>query len=339
MNAGIVVAALVTLLALVAPSARLVVARRRALADPPPAQGEPELLEVAFLLGGRGRAVDTVIAGMCDDGRISVSDSGRLTVERAAAHNAVERALLGRCSADWSISLRRVRTSLQFDAAVDALEGALVRRGMLVSPQVKQDWQRAADVQVGGLVLTGVGVVALIVMPAAGVPALAVLALLAGGIVLRVRCRPTGPKVQPTPRGKAFTDRIRTKGPWSVRASGAHPEGVAGVVAVHGAGAPEPDLPFLVQLRKAASSNAGVSSGHSLAKTPSRKSSKSSKASKSSYAASSSASSCSSSSGYGCSSTSSCSSHSGHSGHSSCSSSSCSSGSSSSCGGGSSCGS
>ncbi|MFE5867839.1 TIGR04222 domain-containing membrane protein [Streptomyces roseifaciens] len=332
MIAGIVVASLVTLLALVAPSVRLVAARRRALADPPPAQGEPELPEVAYLLGGRGRVVDTVIAGMCDDGRISVNESGKLKVERAVAHNAVERALLGRCGADWSTSLRKVRTSLQFDPAVDALEGALVRRGMLVSPVVREKWRRAADVQVGGLVLTGVGVVALVLMPGTFVTPFVVLALLVAGIVLRVRCRPAGPKAaRPTPRGKDFINRTPATGPWSVRFSATHPEGVAGVVAVHGAGGPEPDRAFLGQLRQAALSSTGLGSSHSYAKSAKKQASRKTSKSSSSSASSSSH----TSGGYGCSGASSCS---GHSGHSSCSGSSCSSSSSSSsCGGGSSC--
>ncbi|MEH6376943.1 TIGR04222 domain-containing membrane protein [Streptomyces sp. KLMMK] len=333
MNAGIVVASLVTLLALVAPSAWLVVARRRALADPPPAQGEPELPEVAYLLGGRGRVVDTVIAGMCDDGRISVNESGKLKVERALAYNAVERALLGRCGADWSTSLRKVRTSLQFDPAVDALEGALVRRGMLMSPVAKEKWRRAADVQVGGLVLAGVGVVALAVMPGSFVTPFVVLDLLVAGIVLRVRCRPAGPKARPTPRGKDFINRTPTTGPWSVRFSATHPEGIAGVVAVHGAGGPEPDQPFLSQLRQAALPSTGLGSGHPYAKSAKKPASRKTSKSSSSSASSSSH----TSAGYGCSGASSCS---GHSGHSSCSGSSCSSSSSSSsCGGGSSCGS
>ncbi|WP_058041509.1 TIGR04222 domain-containing membrane protein [Streptomyces roseifaciens] len=327
MIAGIVVASLVTLLALVAPSAWLVVARRRALADPPPAQGRPELLEVAYLLGGRSRVVDTVIAGMCDDGRISVNESGKLKAERAVAYNPVERALLGRCGAEWSTSLRKVRTSLQFDPAVDALEGALVRRGMLVSPMAKQKWRRAADVQVGGLVLTAVGVVSLVLMPVTFVVPFVVLDFLVAGIVLRVLCRPAGPNAAlPTPCGKAFINLTPATGPWSVRFSATHPEGIAGVVAVHGADGPEPDQVFLSQLRQAALSSTSAGSAGSYSK--SAKKSSSSSASSSSHT----------SGGYACSGASSCSGHSGHSGHSSCSSSSCSSSSSSSsCGGGSSC--
>ncbi|PSJ26073.1 hypothetical protein B7P34_24825 [Streptosporangium nondiastaticum] len=324
MTSGIVVLSVVMYLALLVPSAGLIVTRNRTLAGPPAVPGEPGLLEVAYLRGGPIRVVDTVIARMCEDGRVSVNSTGELKVERAAAFNAVERALLARCGPDWGTKLYRLRVQLQFDAAVDGVSSSLVKCGLLTSPAAEAKWKRAADVQVGGLVVGGVIALGLLGVPAALPVAIVALVLLAGGIKLR---RAYGPRPKPglTPRGQEFTDRVGRTGPWSVRTSAEHPEGVAGVVAVHDTVGPEPDQPYLHQLRLAVRTRPATST--------TAKRSKSAKAGKSS----SSYYSCSSSSaGSSCSSASSCSSgshHSGHSGHSSCSSGSSCSSSSSSCGG------
>ncbi|MFH8788454.1 TIGR04222 domain-containing membrane protein [Streptomyces roseoverticillatus] len=327
MTAGIIVLSLVMFLALLVPSARLAVTRRRTLALPPSVRGEPDLLGVAHMTGGPIRVVDTAITRMCEDGRVSVNSSGKLKVERAVACNAVERALLARCGSDWGTELYRLRVQLQFDQAVDGVRSSLVNRGLLISRAAEEKWKRAGEVQVGGLVVGGVIALGLLGVSAALPVAIVGLVLLAGGIKLRMAYGPR-PKPGLTPRGQEFTDRVGRTGPWSARTSAGHPEGVAGVVAVHGTGGPEPDESYLHQLRLAAVSRPAK-------RTPAKtsKSAKSSSSSSSSYTSYSSG-------GYSCSGASSCSSgshHSGHSGHSSCSSGSSCSSSSSSCGGGSSC--
>ncbi|WP_424888660.1 TIGR04222 domain-containing membrane protein [Streptomyces sp. XH2] len=324
MTSGIVVLSVVMYLALLAPSARLIVTRKRTLAGPPAAPGEPGLLEVAYLRGGAIRVVDTAIARMCEDGRVSVNSNGELKVERAAAFNAVERALLARCGPDWGTKLYRLRVQLQFDPAVDGVRSSLVNRGLLISRAAEEKWKRAAELQVGGLVVGAVIALGLLGVPAALPVAITGLVLLAGGIKLRTAYGPR-PKPGHTPRGQEFTDRVGRTGPWSVRASAEHPEGVAGVVAVRDTAGPEPDQPYLHQLRLAMRTRPATST---TAKTSKR--AKSSSSSSSSYSSSSGG-------GYSCSGASSCSSGSHHSGHSSCSSGSSCSSSSSSCGGGSSC--
>ncbi|MCF3101385.1 TIGR04222 domain-containing membrane protein [Streptomyces roseoverticillatus] len=329
MTTGIIVLSLVMFLALLVPSAWLTVTRKRTLAGPPAVPGEPGLLEVAYLRGGPIRVVDTAITRMCEDGRVSVNSSGELKVERAAADNAVERALLARCGPDWGTKLYRLRVQLQFDQAVDGVRSSLVNRGLLISRAAEEKWKRAGEVQVGGLVVGGVIALGLLGVPAALPVAIVGLILLAGGVKLRMAYGPR-PKAGLTPRGQEFTDRLGRTGPWSVRTSAEHPEGVAGVVAVRDTVGPEPDQPYLHQLRLAVRTRPVTST---TAKTS--KSAKSSSSSSSSYSSYSS-----SSGGYSCSGASSCSSgshHSGHSGHSSCSSGSSCSSSSSSCGGGSSC--
>ncbi|MET9413579.1 TIGR04222 domain-containing membrane protein [Streptomyces klenkii] len=334
MTTGIVVLSVVMYLALLAPSAWLAVTRKRTLSGPPAVPGEPGLLEVAYLRGGPIRVVDTAITRMCEDERVSVNSSGELKVERAAADNAVERALLARCGPDWGTKLYRLRVQLQFDPAVDGVRSSLVNRGLLISRAAEEKWKRAGETQVGGLVVGGVIALGLLGVPAALPVAIVGLALLAGGVKLRMAYGP-GPKPGFTPRGRQFSDRVGKAGPWSVRTSAGHPEGVAGVVAVRDTVGPEPDQPYLHQLRLAVRTRPGTSTTVKTSK--SSKSAKSSSSSSSSYSSYSSG-------GYSCSGASSCSSGSHHSGHSSCSSghSSCSSGSScssssSSCGGGSSC--
>ncbi|MEU8548502.1 TIGR04222 domain-containing membrane protein [Streptomyces roseoverticillatus] len=326
MTAGIIVLSLVMFLALLSPSAWLTVTRKRTLARPPAVPSEPGLLEVAYLRGGPIRVVDTAITRMCEDGRVSVDTAGKLKVERPAADNAVERALLARCGPDWGTKLYRLRVQLQFDQAVDGVRSSLVNRGLLISRAAEEKWKRAAEVQVGGLVVGGVIALGLLGVPAALPVAIVGLVLLAGGIKLRMAYRPL-PKPGLTPRGQEFTDRLGKSGPWSVRTSAEHPEGIAGVVAVRDTVGPEPDQPYLHQLRLAVRTRPTTSTTVKTSK-PKKSSSSSSYYSPSSY---------SSSSGYSCSGASSCSSGSHHSGHSSCSSGSSCSSSSSSCGGGSSC--
>ncbi|MEV4502913.1 TIGR04222 domain-containing membrane protein [Streptomyces klenkii] len=327
MTTGIVVLSVVMYLALLAPSAWLAVTRKRTLTGPPAVPGEPGLLEVAYLRGGPIRVVDTAITRMCEDERVSVNSSGELKVERAAADNAVERALLARCGPDWGTKLYRLRVQLQFDPAVDGVRSSLVNRGLLISRAAEEKWKRAGETQVGGLVVGGVIALGLLGVPAALPVAIVGLALLAGGVKLRMAYGP-GPKPGFTPRGRQFADRVGKAGPWSVRTSAGHPEGVAGVVAVRDTVGPEPDQPYLHQLRLAVRTRPGAST--TAKTTKSSKSAKSSSSSSSSYSSYSSG-------GYSCSGASSCSSGSHHSGHSSCSSGSSCSSSSSSCGGGSSC--
>ncbi|MFD0385128.1 TIGR04222 domain-containing membrane protein [Streptomyces stramineus] len=202
---------LLLLLALAA-SAWLHTARRRARrpgTSLPPGR-EPDLPEVAYLLGGRGLA-DAVITRMHEDGRITLDARGRIGVRDAVAHHPLERALLARCGADWAVSLRRLRTSLQFDDAVDAVESSLADLGLLISAQAKARWRRAAALHVAAQAVAAAVAVVLLFRPdvypapfvllavaAAGWCSTSNAARRTGGSTVRI-----GAKTSPAPCGQA----------------------------------------------------------------------------------------------------------------------------------------
>ncbi|MBH1937868.1 TIGR04222 domain-containing membrane protein [Streptomyces sp. AV19] len=218
----------VTLLAVVAPALWTLWLWWRARhpgTGPSPA---PDLLRAAYLQGGAGRLVDAVITRMWQDGRVTVR-GGRLTVTRAVAHDAVERALLAQCGPGWAKSLKWLRIGLRRDAALEALHHDLVARGMLAGPRTWRLWRRAVLVQRVGL---PVALVTALFVDAALFPG--VLATAVPGLAVAIACRPRKRRIPWTAPGERLARRMRADGPWSTTDARLHPEGHAGVVAVHG---------------------------------------------------------------------------------------------------------
>jgi uncharacterized protein (TIGR04222 family) len=189
---------------------------------------KPDLLRAAYLQGGAGRVADAVITRMWQDKRVRVR-GGRVTVKRAVADDAVERALLAQCGADWAESLRKLRGALRRDAAMEALHHDLVAQGLLMAPRTWRLWRTAVLVQRGGLP------VALVVTLIADASLFfGVLAVAALGLVVSVVCQPGKRRIPYTAPGEDIARRMRTSGPWSTTDPAKHPEEHARVVAVHG---------------------------------------------------------------------------------------------------------
>ncbi|MEU4210978.1 TIGR04222 domain-containing membrane protein [Streptomyces sp. NPDC026206] len=231
------IAVIAALFSLCVPSARLLRIRLKARGPRKPVieGGRPDLLGVAYLMGGAGRVTDTVITGMQDDGRITLTNS-RVKVVDPAARNSMERALLKQCSSDWSNSLRAVRGEMRRDAALEPIDRMLVKQGLLTAPDIRRLWPRAAVTQAVGLAVTAAVTLVLLFRSDCYPAPFILLALLVPGAVVRVKCRPRKGLIPRTDHGESVARELLTRGPWSVRDPGIHPEGPAGVVAVRGTG-------------------------------------------------------------------------------------------------------
>ncbi len=274
MTVAVMVALLcAALLCLLVPSGLLVRIRRNARGTQSPFLSEeyPDLLGVAYLRGGAGRVVDTVITAMHADGRVTVED-GRVTVKDPTARNAMERVLLKHCSTDWSNSLRALRRDMRRDAAVATIDLSLVKQGILLTPQIRRGWSRVADAQVAGVAVAAVVAIGLLFTPGFLPAALVLSVLTVAGIVVRVTCRPRTAGIPRTDHGDRLDRRLETRLPWSSRHPGNHPEGVAGVVAVHGTSQlPDEDLreQFKEAAEKRSSGSGSSSSSYASATTTS----------------------------------------------------------------------
>ncbi|MFD0385127.1 TIGR04222 domain-containing membrane protein [Streptomyces stramineus] len=267
------------------------------------AKGVPGLLETAYLRDHWQGVANTVIVGMHEDGRIAVNAEGQVKVVEAVARNDAERALLKHCGADWSTGLDELHWELRTDPAVRAYKEAAVREGLLVAPGTMTAWRRAAGLQITGTAVAGlISLVMAFHVDSYPLPFL-LMALVAAGIVLRVKCHLHLDDHELTDRGREYERQVLRAGVWTDPRPGAHPPGAAAVVAVRKVSA-LPDEQLRTQLQKAAIWQA-PSYSYTYSTSPSGSSS-------------------------ACSSSSSCSSN-------SCSSSSCSSSSCSSCSSGSSC--
>ncbi|MBO0655991.1 TIGR04222 domain-containing membrane protein [Streptomyces triculaminicus] len=314
--------ALLAFVGLVGPSAWLLSLRGQARGADIPVRkiSTPETVEVAYLMGGGYRAADTVITRMVTDGRIAVGSDGKVTVLEAVSHDAVERALLSACGADWSGSLSKLRTVLRWKPAMDTLERSLEARGLLLSAATRRSWESAANTQVAGLVVGATLGTGLLFAPGFLAVALLAYVLVVAGIVLRVKCAPPRCSWEnATDLGAEYRAYLETNDPWNGPWNEERDEAarLAGLVARRGYEA-LPDGELRTQLKKADQEP----SSHSPVRRASSTRKKRTSSSYSSFSSSSSTLYSSCSSGSSCSGSSSCSS-------SSCSSSSC---SSSSCG-------
>lgn len=224
-------AALGALLCLLLPSAWLLRIRRQArgsgFLDP-----EPSLVEAAYLCGGAGRVADTVITRMYADKRITVKNDKVMVVE-PITHNAMERALLKRCST-WSNTLRGVRRAIRRDSALEAVHDSLVKQGLLLTAKAWRMWRRVVVVQRAGLFVAGFITFVLLFNTRSYPAPLILLPLVVAGIVVQVTCRPRKGWIPYTDRGRSVAQDLRRKDPWQESDPAVHPEGPAGVVAVRG---------------------------------------------------------------------------------------------------------
>lgn len=224
-------AALGALLCLLLPSVWLLRIRRQArgsgFLDP-----EPSLVEAAYLCGGAGRVADTVITRMYADKRITVKNDKVMVVE-PITHNAVERALLKRCST-WSNTLRGVRRAIRRDPSLEAVHDSLVKQGLLLTAKAWRLWRRVVVVQRAGLFVAGFITFVLLFNTRSYPAPLILLPLVVAGIVVQVTCRPRKEWIPYTDRGRSVAQDLRRKDPWQESDPAVHPEGPAGVVAVRG---------------------------------------------------------------------------------------------------------
>ncbi|MFF3552240.1 TIGR04222 domain-containing membrane protein [Streptomyces tsukubensis] len=90
--------------------------------------------QAAFLNGGPLRTVDAALATMSDDGRIRIAEPGLVTIERAEAHDPVERAVLEAAESAPNGALNTLRHTAARAEAVQRIGHGLARSGLLVAP-------------------------------------------------------------------------------------------------------------------------------------------------------------------------------------------------------------
>uniref|UniRef100_UPI000B2AB362 TIGR04222 domain-containing membrane protein n=1 Tax=Streptomyces luteocolor TaxID=285500 RepID=UPI000B2AB362 len=101
-------------------------------------------LEAAFLSGGPARAADALIAGMHEDGRLTVAGPGVVGIPRPAARNAAEQAVVDAHAAAPSGALHWLRVGVMRSLPVQETGEALARRGLVVRPGRQHKWRRWA---------------------------------------------------------------------------------------------------------------------------------------------------------------------------------------------------
>ncbi|GAA1374099.1 TIGR04222 domain-containing membrane protein [Streptomyces beijiangensis] len=97
-----------------------------------------DLMEVAFLSGGPARVTDTALAGMSEDGRITVGGPGIVAVQRPVAQEPVERAVLAALAEAPSGALHLLRNEVMRSPAVQEIGDGLAARGLMVEPRARR---------------------------------------------------------------------------------------------------------------------------------------------------------------------------------------------------------
>ncbi|MFE4603417.1 TIGR04222 domain-containing membrane protein, partial [Kitasatospora indigofera] len=110
-----------------------VAARRRSAPADLPGTGIP-LLDAAFLAGGPGRVVDTVLVRMHQEGRVIVSRSGLVTVTSNTAYDEVEAALLVAAGDLRQRDLPGLRRAVMTSDAVQRIGDRLAAHGLMLDP-------------------------------------------------------------------------------------------------------------------------------------------------------------------------------------------------------------
>ncbi|MEU5163271.1 TIGR04222 domain-containing membrane protein [Streptomyces sp. NPDC020875] len=90
--------------------------------------------DAAFLGGGPLRAVDAALATMSADGRIRIAEPGIVTVERAEAHDPVERAVLDAADVVPDGALNTLRHTAARSSVVQRIGSGLADKGLMVPP-------------------------------------------------------------------------------------------------------------------------------------------------------------------------------------------------------------
>ncbi|WP_313956476.1 TIGR04222 domain-containing membrane protein [Streptomyces sp. SAJ15] len=152
-----------------------------------------DLMEAAFLAGGPGRVADTVLCGMCVDGRLSIGGPGVVSVRRSVARQPVEEALLQEYARAPHGAWAALRTALTCGPAVQGIGDRLAGRGLLVPPGAMRRWHRLGTLQTR---VCGAALVLALVLSVVGGVAdfgfaafLSLLPALLGGAVAGAGCR------------------------------------------------------------------------------------------------------------------------------------------------------
>ncbi|MGW1373826.1 TIGR04222 domain-containing membrane protein [Streptomyces sp. NPDC002446] len=151
-----------------------------------------EVWETAFLAGGPGRVVDAAVAGMHEDGLLTVGGPGVVTVRRATARDAVEAAVLGAVLRTPGGALATVRGEAMRSPAVQGIGDRLAARGLLRRPRLARGWRRWASAQMTVCgVLFFLGVLLAIVGAGGddGPVVFTIAPVLFGGLVVGALCR------------------------------------------------------------------------------------------------------------------------------------------------------
>jgi uncharacterized protein (TIGR04222 family) len=258
-------------LAIVVTTLWLVVARiacRSAVPRATPGWTPQSVLEVAFLVGGPRRVVDTVISVMHEDERAQVVADQRLRVLRPVAANAVEREVIAACSPGWEGDLGQVRAAVMRSPAVQEIGNGLAARGLLHAPDSSRHWRLAAKAQRWACVLTCIGLVAVNVVAdrsAGEFEPVGVISVFVAAVVAAMIGRLLAPRGRITAAGKGAVARLRRSNPWIREGAEASGPAVSALVAIGGPRllAPGPLRDELVASASASRRRATDSSGTS----------------------------------------------------------------------------
>ncbi|MGW9120570.1 TIGR04222 domain-containing membrane protein [Streptomyces sp. NPDC055663] len=101
-----------------------------------------DVYEAAFLNGGPGRVADAALTAMQADGQLAVGGPGIVAVQRAEAHDPVERAVLQEHASAPSGALHTLREAVMRHPAVQEVGDGLAARGLLAAPAANRAWRR-----------------------------------------------------------------------------------------------------------------------------------------------------------------------------------------------------
>ncbi|WP_244375507.1 TIGR04222 domain-containing membrane protein [Streptomyces ficellus] len=107
-------------------------------------------VEAAFLGGGPARVVDSALASLQGNGRVTVGGPGIVHVVRAVGDDPVERAVLHELSAAPSGALHVVRLAAMRNPAVQEIGDRLAARGLIVPRSAGRTWRRWSAAQAIG---------------------------------------------------------------------------------------------------------------------------------------------------------------------------------------------
>ncbi|MFC8451187.1 TIGR04222 domain-containing membrane protein [Kitasatospora sp. NPDC057223] len=209
-----------------------------------PGRGLP-LLDAAFLAGGPGRVVDTVLVRMHQEGRVIVSRGGLVTVTAGKTYDDVEAALITAAGDLRQRDLVGLRRTTMTSDAVQQIGNRLADHGLMRDPGRLRRARRARRLvwltMLAVVVSTAVGLVVTHDRPEADRPSIAgALGLVALGLVFLLVSRVRKGRI--TPAGKRQLSLMTQGGPWKPR----HGVGIAsslllGAVALEGIGSGLPD--------------------------------------------------------------------------------------------------